>query len=140
MPLLVVTVVGALNRFVFSLTRGRILLYKFTGMPSVTLMIARPEMGHAERAVLSCLPDGETHVVLRHERRMHPADALLTGSGISIFIDADIDAWPVVASPVGENPDKLLARLLENESFIRRCEVRASRLVPFARLKPDSRP
>ncbi|GIH73506.1 hypothetical protein Mth01_57590 [Sphaerimonospora thailandensis] len=140
MPLLVVTVVGALNRLVFSLTRGRIVLYKFTGMPAVTLMIAGPEVGYAERAVLPCLPDGEMHVVLKYERDTPPEYVQLMGRGVSVFIDAGADASPVVASPVRENPDELLAHLLENVSFLRRCEVRASRMVPFARLEPDSGP
>ncbi|MER7500318.1 hypothetical protein AB0L05_35410 [Nonomuraea pusilla] len=139
MPLLAVTVVGALNRLVHRVTGQRVVLYRFTGMPGVTLTFTGAGLPAPEQRVFPCLRDGEAYVVLKDERRALPSDVLLVQGGASVLVGEELDGRPVLVSPVREDPRELLGRLLADHPFMRRCEVKASGLVPFVRLEPDRR-
>ena len=63
------SIIGCVNQAVFSASRGRVVLYRFHGMPCVLLTVTGPAAPVGETAVVGYLPDGDDYIVLAMLRK-----------------------------------------------------------------------
>lgn len=129
-------VIGLVNRTVFAVTRGRIVLYRFGGMPAV--MVELEPLGGPE--VIASFRDGEDHVLLAED-----ADGALVESlrsATSARVEAGGRWYPVgiVMVEDGGERERLLKRVLKQASISERYEAKRRRAVPVARLTPQGAP
>ncbi|HEU5032762.1 MAG TPA: hypothetical protein VFV01_48125 [Spirillospora sp.] len=128
--------IGMVNRTVFAATRGRVVLYRFGGMPGVTVELEP----HGEPGIIASFRDGGDHVLLADD-----ADGALVESlrsATSAKVEAGGRRYPagiVVVEDAGER-ERLLKRMLEQASISERHEVKRRRMVPVARLTPRGAP
>lgn len=129
-------VIGMVNRTVFAATRGRVVLYRFGGMPGVMVELEP----HGEPGIIASFRDGDDHVLLADD-----ADGALVESlrsATSAKVEAGGRWYPagiVVVEDAGER-ERLLKRMLEQASISERYEVKRRRAVPVARLTPHGAP
>ncbi|MBV9794647.1 MAG: hypothetical protein JO016_11985 [Actinobacteria bacterium] len=124
--------VGCVNQGVFSISRGRVMLYRFHGTSGVSLTVA------GATAIVSCLPDGDDYVVLDAGHRLVATLAAATTATIEVAgqqVPVDVT---VLAGRTGQTV--LLKRLLKHVSLYERDQVSRGRLVPVARLRPHYKP
>ncbi|GAA0259087.1 hypothetical protein GCM10009527_063820 [Actinomadura nitritigenes] len=135
-------VIGLVNRTVFAVTRGRIVLYRFGGMPAV--MVQLEPLGGPE--VIASFRDGEDHVLLAEDAEdAEDADGALVESlrsATSARVEAGGRWYPVgiVMVEDGGERERLLKRVLKQASISERYEAKRRRAVPVARLTPQGAP
>jgi hypothetical protein len=58
------SIIGRVNKAVFSASRGRVVLYRFRGRPGVRLTVTGPAAPVGQALVTGHLPDGDDYIVL----------------------------------------------------------------------------
>lgn len=134
------SIIGCVNQAVFSASRGRVVLYRFHGMPCVLLTVTGPAAPVGETAVVGYLPDGDDYIVLAAEAETSLLAALCTATAATAEranqqIPVDITMLTGEAQRAA-----LLNRLLKHASINERHRVTRRREVPIARLTPHYKP
>jgi hypothetical protein len=134
------SIIGCVNQAVFSASRGRVVLYRFHGMPCVLLTVTGPAAPVGETAVVGYLPDGDDYIVLAAEAETSLFTALRTATAATA--ERANQQIPVdVTMLTGEaQRAALLNRLLKHASIDERHRVTRRREVPIARLTPHYKP
>jgi hypothetical protein len=134
------SIIGCVNQAVFSASRGRVVLYRFHGMPCVLLTVTGPAAPVGETAVAGYLPDGDDYIVLAAEAETSLFTALRTATAATA--ERANQQIPVdVTMLTGEaQRAALLNRLLKHASIDERHRVTRRREVPIARLTPHYKP
>ncbi|MGI5325287.1 hypothetical protein [Actinomadura nitritigenes] len=129
-------VIGMVNRTVFAVTRGRVVLYRFGGMPGVMVELEP----HGEPGIIASFRDGDDHILLGEDADGALVEALR--SATSAKVEAGGRWYPagiVAVEDTGER-ERLLKRMLEQASISERYEIKRRRMVPVARLTPQGAP
>jgi hypothetical protein len=131
-----ITIIGQVNRFVFVLTGGRVVLYRSFGFPGKLLNIVGPQDGAAGRAlVVSCLPDADDYIIMVREQE----DASLykaLDACVAASVEFGNDWVPVDVTMLSDQRDRsvLLNRLLRKVSISERHQIVRHCMVPIARI------
>jgi hypothetical protein len=134
------SIIGCVNQAVFSASRGRMVLYRFHGMPCVLLTITGPAAPVGETVVVGYLPDGDDYIVLAAEAETSLPTALRTATAATA--ERTNQQIPVdITMLTGEaQRAALFNRLLKHASIDERHKVTRRREVPIARLTPHDKP
>lgn len=123
--------IGLVNRAVFAVTRGRVVLYRFGGMPGVMVELAP----HGGPDIVASFQDDEDHVLLAEDG---DGGALVESLRSATSARAEVGGrwYPVgiVVVDDGSERERLLERLLGQASIDERYEIKRRRAVPVARL------
>ncbi|MEU0521323.1 hypothetical protein [Streptosporangium sp. NPDC006007] len=135
--------VGGVNWLVFRISKGHVVLYRFGGMPGLSIMISGPQASEHSTLLLPYLADGNDFVLLGNcEAGNSPEWATeLLGAGSNNVITVEIygQDFDVTATKINrEDSVDLLWRLLVAVSFVQYHEVKRRRLVPCVRLVRSS--
>jgi hypothetical protein len=134
------SVIGRVNKTVFSASRGRVVLYRFHGRPRVHLTVTGPDAPLGQTLVAGHLPDGDDYVVLAAETEAGLPAALCAATAATAGVTRQ--QVPVDITMLTDDTDRaaLLNRLLKRASIDERHAVTRRREVPLARLTPHSKP
>ncbi|WP_131738569.1 hypothetical protein [Actinomadura roseirufa] len=130
--------IGQVNRLVFGVSRGRVLLYRFYGVPGILLTVTTPDDPIGNRVNASCLPDDDSYLVLAHPIHRAELSALLdTGTAVEAARGPDETAVPVDLDRLTDTAERaaVLKRVLGRASMQERAEIRRHGLTPVARLR-----
>jgi hypothetical protein len=132
------SVIGCVNKTVFSASRGRVVLYRFRGRPCLRLTVTGPDAPLGQPLVAGYLPDGDDYVVLAAETETGLPAALCTAATAEVTRQQ----VPVDITMLTDDTDRatLLNRLLKRASIDERHAVTRRREVPIARLTPHYKP
>ncbi len=132
--------IGRVNQAVFSVSRGRVVLYRFHGRTSVFLTLTGPDAPLGEKVPVGHLPDGDDCIVLAAEHETGVLTAL--GNATSATAEFGYEDVPVDLVMLTDDGERaaLLERLLKRASIHERHEVMRRREVPVARVTPHYRP
>ncbi|WP_214321897.1 hypothetical protein [Nonomuraea sediminis] len=132
------SIIGYVNQAVFAVSRGRVVAYRFHGMPGALLTITGPTAPVGETVMVCYLPDGDDYIVLATGVETRISAALRTATAAALF-DQQI---PVDISMVTDATERaaLLNRLLKQASLYERHQVMQHHQVPIARLTPHYKP
>lgn len=135
-----VSIIGGVNRAVFSASRGRVVLYRFHGIRCLLLTVTGPAADGGETAVVGYLPDGDDYIVLAAEAETNLRTALRTAT--TATAERANQQIPVDITMLTGKTQRaaLLNRLLKHASIDERHEVTRRREVPIARLTPHCKP
>jgi hypothetical protein len=130
--------VGQVNRLVFGLSRGRVILHGFHGVPGILLTVTTPADPLGRMAGAACLPDDDSYLLLARPLQEPELCALLDSSTAveaargpgETAVPADLDR---LTDPVERTT--VLKRVLSRASMEERAEVRRLGLTPVARLR-----
>lgn len=134
------SVIGSVNRAVFSVSRGRVVLYRIRGRPSVCLMITRSATPVAETAHVGYLSDGADYIVLAAETRTRLFAGLRSITVATDELQGRQILVDVTMITDGTQRAVLLNRLLKRASIDERHDVTRRREIPIARLTPRDIP
>ncbi|MEV0623148.1 hypothetical protein AB0I81_58220 [Nonomuraea sp. NPDC050404] len=138
------SLIGYVNKAVFTVSGGRVRVYRFHGRPVVLLDVTGPTAPVGEIVMVSYLPDGDDYVVVEAEGENRIAAALRTATAATLFDEQTPPGQqiPVDISMLTDATERtaLLGRLLKGASLSLRHEVRKRREGPIARLTPHSKP
>jgi hypothetical protein len=134
------SIIGRVNKAVYSASQGRTVLYRFRGRPGVLLTITGPAAPASETAAMGYLPDGDDYIVLASETETSLPAALRTAT--SAAVERANQQIPVDITVLTGSAERtaLLNRLLKHASIAARHEVTRLREVPIARLTPLCKP
>jgi hypothetical protein len=134
------SVIGCVNKTVFSASRGRVVLYRFRGRPCLRLTVTGPDAPLGQPLVAGYLPDGDDYVVLAAETEVGLPAALRTATAATAGVTRQ--QVPVDITMLTDDTDRatLLNRLLKRASIDERHAVTRRREVPIARLTPHYKP
>ena len=134
------SIIGCVNKAVFSASRGRVVLYRFHGMPGLLLTVTGPAADGGETAVVGYLPDGDDYIILAAEAEASLLTALRTAT--TAIAERTNKQIPVDITMLTDETlgAALLNRLLKHASIDERHEVTRRREVPIARLTPQCKP
>ncbi|MFF5111707.1 hypothetical protein [Streptosporangium sp. NPDC000509] len=135
----IIHVIGGVNRIVFRLTGGRVVLYRFRGIPGLSLMVPGRQTADPFTSPIPYLLDGEDLIVLADnetesypERAVDPFNAGLTGI---LTVEVCGQPFDVAVSKISEEHRvETLGRILAEASLAQRHEMRRRRRFPVARL------
>jgi hypothetical protein len=133
----ILSVIGQVNRLVFGLSRGRIVLYRFRGVPTLTVTTPADPLG--EMVSVACLPDDDSYLVLVHPLHEAGLRALLDSSrAVEAARGPDQAAIPADLDRLTDPAERsaLLKQALSQASMQERAQVRRLGLTPIARLRP----
>lgn len=131
-----VLIIGCVNQMVFSASRGRVVLYRFRGRPTVRLTMTRPGAPHGETVSVGYLADGDDYIVLGTEAQGGLLTALRTATVVSAEIDSrQIPVGITIVTDEAARAD-LINRLFNHASIDERHDVTRRREVALARLTP----
>nr|WP_236003243.1 hypothetical protein [Nonomuraea antri] len=128
------SVIGFVNQAVFVVSRGRVVLHRFHGIPEALLTTTGPAVTIEEPLIVGYLPDGGDYIVLDTEAETTISTALRTATAATLF-DQQI---PVDITLLTDPTERaaLLNRILKQASIYERHEVTRHHQVPIARLTP----
>ncbi|MFI0349500.1 hypothetical protein [Actinomadura sp. 9N407] len=139
------TVIGWVNKAVFSASRGRVVLYRFHGISAVLLTITGPSTPLGDTVMAGFLADGDDLIVVDSE--VIDSEA---GTGLSVKLRASTSVTaeimgkdvPVDVTVLTHDPERaaLLERLLKRSSIQERHRIRRGGEIPIARLTRIPRP
>ena len=134
------SIIGRVNKTVFSASRGRVVLYRFHGRPCVRLTVTGPDTPLGQTLVAGYLPDDNDYVVLAADTEAGLPAALRTATAATAGVTRQ--QVPVDITMLTDDTDRaaLLNRLLKRASIDERHAVTRRREVPIARLTPHYRP
>jgi hypothetical protein len=134
------SIIGCVNQAVFSASRGRVVLYRFHGLPCVLLTVTGPAAPVGETAVVGYLPDGDDYIVLAAEAETSLLTALRTATAATA--ERANQQIPVDITMLAGEAQRaaLLNRLLKHASIDERHKVTRRREFPIARLTPHYKP
>lgn len=133
----ILSVIGQVNRLVFGLSRGQIVIYRFRGVPAILLTVTTPAEPVGKTVSVACLPLDEGYLVLSPPLQWAEVCALLDSS-TAVEAARGPDETTVRARLDGpidpaERP-ALLERVLSQANMDERAEARRLELAPIARL------
>ncbi|WP_165781206.1 nitroreductase/quinone reductase family protein [Streptosporangium minutum] len=121
------------------MTRGRIVLYRFGSLPSLSLTMIEHRTTKLRTFSVRYLSDGGDYIALVSgvEKRPKWVNELLNMKyGGIVTVEICEQTFDVVASEINEEyRDGLLGRLCENLPLGERYEIRSRRYAPLVRLK-----
>lgn len=134
------SIIGRVNKAVFSASRGRVVLCRFRGRPCVHLTVTGPDAPLGQTLIAGYLPDGDDYVVLAAETETGLPAALRTATAATAGVTRQ--QVPADITMLTDDTDRaaLLNRLLRRASIDERHAVTRRREVPIARLTPHYKP
>lgn len=138
----VVSAIGQVNRLVFGLSRGGVVLYRFHGIPGIVLTVTTPAEPLGTTVTASCLPDGDFYLVLAHPLEEPELCGLLDSStGVEAGRGPGETTVPTDLERLADPVERatVLKRALSRASLGERAEVQRLGLAPVARLRPHQR-
>jgi hypothetical protein len=135
-----VFIIGCVNRAVYAASRGRVVLYRFHGMPGALLTITGPAAPVAQTLVVGYLPDGDDYIVLAARGNTGLVTALRTATAATVELAGR--QVPVTITMLINDTERgaLLNRLLKHASIEERHAVTRLREVPIARMTLHHKP
>lgn len=131
-----IKIIGWVNRLVFVLSRGRVVLYRSFGFPGRVLTIVGPQDDSGRALIVSCLPDDDDYIIMVGEQEdASLREALGTCATASMEVG---NHWvPVDVSMLGDQSERsdLLNQLMRKASISERHEVVRHHLLPLARIR-----
>src|SRR5690348_15178129 len=117
------TVIGWVNRAVFWISRHRVRLYRFSGMPCVRLTVTGSDTPLGEIVMVSYLPDGDDYIVLARDGDVGELAALSTATEATAEIrdDRHVPVDIAMLTDVAER-SAVLDRLLRHASIHERYQ------------------
>ncbi|WP_049566594.1 hypothetical protein [Nonomuraea sp. SBT364] len=131
-------VIGQVNRLMFALSRGRVVLYKFRGVPGILLTVTAPTAPLGRMTDAVCLPDDDSYLVLARPLQEAEFCALLDSStAVEAMRGPGETAVPAALDKLTDSAERtaVLKRVLSRASMEERAEVRRLGLTPVARLR-----
>jgi hypothetical protein len=134
-------IIGCVNQAVYSVSRGRVVLYHFRGTPGVFLTITGPAAPVGETMGMDYLRDGDDYIVLAAETETSLSAALRNATA-AIAELGNHQQIPVDITMLTDDTERaaLLNRLLKHASIDERHEVMRRREVPIARVTLHYKP
>ncbi|MFI0420136.1 hypothetical protein [Spongiactinospora sp. 9N601] len=132
------SIIGYINRVVFTVSRGRLVFYRIHGMPGARLTIKGPDAPLGEIVMVCYLRDGNDCIVLAAESETRLPIALRTATAAALF-DQEV---PVDVALLTKDAERgpVLKRVLGKASIYERHQVTKYHQVPIARLAPHDVP
>jgi len=130
--------IGQVNRLVFGLSRGRVVLYRFRGIPEILLAVATPADPLGRMVSAACLLDDNSYVVLARPLQEAEMSGLLGSStGVKVARWSGETAVPADLDRLTDPAERaaVLKRALSRASIEERAEARRLELTPVARLR-----
>ncbi|MFD0689099.1 hypothetical protein [Actinomadura fibrosa] len=134
----VLSAIGQVNRLMFGLSRGRVVLVRFDGVPGLLLTVRTLAEPLGKTVSVACLPDGDLYLVLAHPLEAAEIIALLDAStGVEAARGPDETAVPADIDALTSPAERAVAmrRVLSRTSMETRVEVRRLALTPVAQLR-----
>ncbi|MBO2455269.1 hypothetical protein J4573_49875 [Actinomadura barringtoniae] len=134
----VLKAIGQVNRLVFGLSRGQIVLYGFRGVPGILLTVTTPAEPFGRTADAAYLSDTDAYLILAHPLQETELSALLNaGTAVDAARGPDEIAVPADLDRLTDPVERATAlkRVLNHASMEERAEVRRLGLTPVARLR-----
>ncbi|WP_433345000.1 nitroreductase/quinone reductase family protein [Microtetraspora malaysiensis] len=134
-----VHLIGGINWTVFRVTGGRVVLYRFRGLPSLLLTMIGPRTPRLRTVLVPYLRDGDDYVVLADPdttgRPGWAAELLAVEPADVVTVELEGRSFDVDVAKLGQaDHAAMLDRLLKYLSLGERHEVRRQRQVPLVRL------
>ncbi|QKG23084.1 hypothetical protein [Actinomadura verrucosospora] len=130
-------VIGLVNRALFAVTRGRVVLYRFGGTPGVMVELA-PD---GKPGIIAAFRDGDDHVLVADGGN---GGALVESSRSATSARIEIGGrwYPAgIVMVEGESErERLLKRMFAQASLHGRYEAKRRGAIPVARLTPQGIP
>lgn len=131
-----IRIIGQVNRLVFVLSRGRVILYRSFGFPGRVLTLVGPQGRTGKSMLVSCLPDQDDYIVMVSEREDSSLrEALETCTAASMECGNDWVAVDVAMLSDRNERSTLLRQLMRRASIAERREVVQHHLTPLARIR-----
>ena len=137
--------ISRVSQVVFWASRGRVVLYRFYGMPGVLLTVTGPDAPVGKVIDVGYLPDGDDYIVLATDAETGGKSVLSTATGATAeFSPGQHVAVDISMLTDAAERDSLRGRLLRHASLnerhevVRRCEFPIARLTPHEKLAGDS--
>jgi len=134
----ILSAIGQVNRLVFGLSRGRVILYRFHGVPAILLTITTPAEPLGRMVGAACLPDDDGYLILARPLQEAELSALMNSStAVEAARGPDETTVPADLNRLTDPAERsaLLKRVLSRASMDERAEVRRLELTPIARLR-----
>jgi hypothetical protein len=132
------SIIGFVNQMVFTVSKGRVVLYRFQGAPGVLLTVTGSAASLGGTVIVHHFTDGDDYIVLAAEAETRLLAALRTATAVTLT-DEEVPADIIMLTSETERA-ALLKSILKHISIYARHEVRQRRQVPIARLAPHCRP
>ena len=134
-----VHLIGGINWTVFHLTGGRVVLYRFRGLPGLPLTMISSRTSRLRTVMVPYLRDGDDYIVLANRdtaaRPGWAAELLAVEPADVVTVEIEGRSFDVDVARLDQaDHAAMLDRLLKHLPLGERHEVRSRRQVPLVRL------